>query len=169
MTIEIKINPQQQEKHQMDTITTAVVKQATDLTKQPPRSPYTKLGGYVIMARMIDKGRATIAGTNGDYHFDCPLDNMLLSFKGIKGADVKALLTTQADDTKILEWFNANGTAKTPDEIKTWSESMRKVTLNDNPEKKEFFASECKRLGLDPEKSTLFQMLDADDKASFKK
>jgi len=151
------------------TITTEPVKHATDLTKQPPRSPYTKLGGYVIMARMIDKGRATIAGTNGEYHFDCPLDNMLFGFKGIKGADVRALLTTQADDAKIIEWFDTNGSAKTADEVKAWSESMRKYTLNDSPEKKEYFAAECTKLGLDPAKATLFQMLDADDKASFKK
>jgi hypothetical protein len=33
-----------------------------DLTKQPPRSARVRLGGYVILPRMLDKGRATIAG-----------------------------------------------------------------------------------------------------------
>ncbi len=40
-----------------------------------PRSPREKLGGYVIAARTLDKCRAAIAGTLGDYKFDCPLDN----------------------------------------------------------------------------------------------
>ena len=33
-----------------------------DLTKQPPRSPRVRLGGYVVLPRMLDKGRATLAG-----------------------------------------------------------------------------------------------------------
>ena len=47
---------------------------APDLTKRPPRSPRVRLGGLVILPRMLDKGRAAIAGTIGDYHYDCPLD-----------------------------------------------------------------------------------------------
>ena len=53
-----------------------------DLTKQPPRSPRVRLGGYVILPRMLDKGRATIAGKNGEYHYACPLDQQ---FPGICG------------------------------------------------------------------------------------
>ncbi len=30
-----------------------------DLTKFPPRSPRVRLGGYVILPRMLDKGRAS--------------------------------------------------------------------------------------------------------------
>ena len=45
-----------------------------DLTKQPPRSPRVRLGGYVILPRMLDKGRATLAGKHGEYHYACPLD-----------------------------------------------------------------------------------------------
>ena len=44
-----------------------------DLTEQPPRSARVRLGGYVILPRCLDKGRATIAGKNGEYHFACPL------------------------------------------------------------------------------------------------
>src|SRR5437879_3806180 len=51
--------------------------QAKDLTQEPPRSPRERLGGFVIFARTVDKCRADLAGTIGEYHFDCPLDNML--------------------------------------------------------------------------------------------
>src|SRR5438105_4591635 len=47
---------------------------APDLTQRPPRSPKSRLGGYALLPRMLDKGRATIAGKNGEYHYDCPLD-----------------------------------------------------------------------------------------------
>ena len=35
---------------------------ALDLTQRPPRSPRVRLGGYAILARCLDKGRATLAG-----------------------------------------------------------------------------------------------------------
>ena len=60
-------------------------KKGKNLTKEPPRSPKTGLGGYVILSRTIDKCRALLWGNIGEYHFDCPLDNMLFGFKGIKG------------------------------------------------------------------------------------
>jgi Domain of unknown function (DUF5069) len=46
---------------------------AKALTEEPPRSPRDRLGGYALMARMIDKGRADIQGTVGEYHYACPL------------------------------------------------------------------------------------------------
>ncbi|MGD1089888.1 MAG: DUF5069 domain-containing protein, partial [Verrucomicrobiota bacterium] len=56
---------------------------AKDLTKEYPRSPRVTLAGYVIAARMLDKCRAAISGTLGEYHFDCPLDRYFLQFAGI--------------------------------------------------------------------------------------
>ncbi|RYD17440.1 MAG: DUF5069 domain-containing protein, partial [Verrucomicrobiaceae bacterium] len=41
----------------------------TDLSARPPRSPREALGGFVIAARMLDKARADILGTSGEYNF----------------------------------------------------------------------------------------------------
>jgi hypothetical protein len=60
-----------------------------DLTKFPPRSPRVRLGGYVILPRMLDKGRATLAGKNGEYHYACPLDQRFLEFAGIDPEELK--------------------------------------------------------------------------------
>lgn len=128
-----------------------------------------RLGGYVLMARMIDKGRATINGTNGEFHFDCPVDNMLFSFKGVKGEDVRQVLASGASDEEILAWFNAHGTPKTEAEIKAWSAGSEAVSLYDDPKKREWFSEECRRLGLDPARTTLFTYLETDDRQSFKK
>jgi hypothetical protein len=38
-----------------------------DLTQRPPRSFRVRLGDYVVLERMLDKGQATLAGKNGDY------------------------------------------------------------------------------------------------------
>ena len=37
-----------------------------DLTQRPPRSFRVRLGNYVVLARMLDKGRTTLAGKNGE-------------------------------------------------------------------------------------------------------
>ena len=65
---------------------------APDLTQRPPRSPRTRLGGFVLLPRMLDKGRATLAGKNGEYHYNCPLDQHLLNFIGIDPKKLLAVL-----------------------------------------------------------------------------
>jgi len=47
---------------------------APNLTQRPPRSPRVRLGGYVVLARILDKGRAELAGTAGEYKYNNPAD-----------------------------------------------------------------------------------------------
>jgi len=145
------------------------LKNARHLSREAPRSPRTRLGGYALMARMIDKGRATIAGSAGEYHFDCPVDNMLFSFKGVQGEDVRRVLASGASDDEILAWFNSHGTPKSDAEIKAWSAGVEASSLYDDPKKRDWFSDECQRLGLDPARTTLFTYLETDDHQSFKK
>jgi hypothetical protein len=149
--------------------TTTRLKIAKDLTREPPRSPRVRLGGYALMARMIDKGRATIAGTNGEYHFNCPVDNMLFGFKEVSGDDVRQLLASGASDDEVLAWFNSHGRPKTDAEIKAWSAGAEASNPSDDPEKREWFVGECNRLNLDPKRTTLFTYLETDDRESFRK
>jgi hypothetical protein len=142
---------------------------AKDLTKEAPRSPRNRIGDYALMARMIDKGRATLNGTVGEYHFACPLDQMLFTYKGVQADDVKAVLASGASDDEILSWFNQHGTTKNATETKAWSDGVEGYSPYDDPEKKEWFVGECKALGLDPAKSTLADYLERDDRVSFKK
>lgn len=136
--------------------------------KQPPRSPYERIGGFAIIARTIDKCRATIAGTNGEYHFDCPLDNLLFGFAGVSGDAFKDYVAEGHSDEEIAQWVKESGTFKTDAEIQAWSDAFKTdFSYTTHPEKKEWFQAECKRLGLDPETTTLFDMLEVDDKVSF--
>ena len=142
---------------------------AKDLAKEAPRSPRNRIGDYALMARMIDKGRATLNGTVGEYHFACPLDQMLFTYKGVQADDVRAVLASGASDDEILSWFNGHGAAKSTDETKTWSTSVESYSPHDDLEKREWFDGECVNLGLEPAKSTLFDYLETDDRVSFKK
>ncbi|MEY2540216.1 MAG: hypothetical protein QOG67_3956 [Verrucomicrobiota bacterium] len=137
-----------------------------DLTKESPRSPRTRVGGYAILGRTIDKCRALVAGDIGEYHFDCPLDNMLFGFKNVKGPDFKAQIESGASDQQMAEWVDGNGDSKSPEEIKRWSDEMEANNPYNDPERRDWFVEQTKTLGLDPAKTTLFDWLDADDKAS---
>ena len=137
-----------------------------DLSMEAPRSPHIRVGGYAILGRTIDKCRALVAGNIGEYHFDCPLDNMLFGFKGVKGNDFKAQVEQGAGDEEIVEWLNQSGERKTPTEIKRWSDRMEASSLYDDLEKHDYFVKQTRKLGLDPEKTTTFEWLDVDDRVS---
>ena len=139
-----------------------------DLTKEAPRSPRIRVGGFAILGRTIDKCRALVGGKIGEYHFDCPLDNMLFGFKGVEGDDFKAQIEQGASDQEIVEWLRRSGEKKTPDEIKRWADEREASSLYNHPEKekREFFSEEVKKLGLDPAETTTFEWLEVDDKAS---
>ena len=142
---------------------------AKDLSKEPPRSPRVRFGGYALMARMSDKGRADINGTVGEYHFACPLDSRLFEFKGVNADEVKKVLASGASDEELLSWFNSQGTLKNAAEIKALSDAVEAWAPYEEPERKEWFAEECEHLGLDPAKTTLVEFLETDDRVSFGK
>jgi hypothetical protein len=140
---------------------------AKDLTKEPPTSPSERVGGYVILARMDDKCRAMIAGELGEYHSDCPLDHMLLDFKGVSFEEIKKELADGATDEDIAKYLDTHGTPKSPDEVKAWSDDMDKANPYENPDKRDWYAAECAKLDLDPQTTTLFEWLDAGDEAGY--
>jgi len=143
--------------------------QAKDLTQVAPASPRVRTGGYALLARMADKGRATLAGTPGEYHFACPLDQMLFGFKGVAADDVKKLLASGANDEHATTRRRRTREPKSADEIKQWSDGVEAYRPYDDPEKKDWFAGVCQEVGLNPETSVLFDYLDTDDIKSFKK
>lgn len=140
-----------------------------DLTKEAPRSPKTVLGGYAILGRTLDKCRALIAGNIGEYHFDCPLDNMLFGWKRITGEDFKAEVEKGASDEEMAKWVDANGTPKTDEEKRAWRWEMLKANPHQDPEKREWYEEQVKPLGMDPATTPLFDWLEKDDQVSYQK
>ena len=106
---------------------------AKDLAKDFPRSPRETVGGYVIAGRTLDKCRAVLAGTAGEYHYDCPLDNLFLGFAGIKADDFKAFVATGATDDEIGAWIQQHSRIKEQREIIAWNNKMRCTRLCDMP------------------------------------
>ena len=139
-----------------------------DLTKQPPRSARVRLGGYVILPRMLDKGRATLAGKNGEYHYACPMDQRFLEFAGVNPVALKKELAKGKGDGEILEWIQANAKPRRTDsEIAAWSAYAEQRTPAD-PESREYFNGLHKKAAPKREDIvTWFDLLDVDDFVSF--
>ena len=139
-----------------------------DLTQRPPRSPRTRLGGYVILPRMLDKGRATIAGKHGEYHYACPMDERFLDFAGIKADALKKQLASGKGDGEILGWIQKNAKNKHTDaEIAAWS-AYAEMRAPADAESREYFNELHTKAGAKREDiATWFDLLDLDDYVSF--
>ncbi|MCX6905102.1 MAG: DUF5069 domain-containing protein [Verrucomicrobia bacterium] len=139
-----------------------------DLTKRPPRSPRVRLGGYVILPRMLDKGRALLGGSLGEYHYNCPLDQQFLEFAGIDPEALKAELAQGRSDGQILAWITLQAKhPRTAAEIAAWSAFQEQRGPSDW-DSREFYTDEHKRIGPDrADLSSWFDLLDLDDYVSF--
>jgi hypothetical protein len=102
---------------------------APDLTKAPPRSPRARLGGFAQLPRLLDKARAVIAGTNGDFHYNCPVDQRFFTFTGIDPEKFLAEIKTGKGDGELLAYVMANMNPKRqPFEIVAWSTWFEQLT-----------------------------------------
>ena len=142
---------------------------APDLTKRPPRSPRCRLGGYAILPRMLDKGRAEIAGSNGEFHYDCPLDQHIINFIGIDPDALREQLATGQGDGEILEWINSNAKHKrSPWEIEQWSDFQQRRGPDSDAETLSFFGELLGRFSKTREDiKTWADLLDLDDHVTF--
>src|SRR6185437_12913209 len=129
-----------------------------------PRSPHCRLGGYVILARLLDKGRATIAGTNGEFTYDAPVDQHIKDFLGLDLAALKEQLAAGKGDGEILEWVNANAKHKRAAwEIDAWSAYMARRGPSRDVETLQSFAEYVGNFAKDREDvKTWFELVDLD-------
>jgi hypothetical protein len=141
---------------------------APDLSKQPPRSPRVRLGGYALLPRLLDKCRAEISGKSGEYHYNCPLDQQFLNFVGMDAELLKKEVAMGKGDGEILDWINSHSSLKrAPWEIAQWSAWRDQATPSDH-ETREFFNGLHKNAG--PNRTdvvTWNDMLDLDDYVTF--
>lgn len=112
---------------------------APDLSKDFPRSPRQLLGGYVVAGRTLDKCRALLAGTLGEYKYDCPLDNFFFDFAGITAAAYKEIAATGAADDEIAAWLKANAQKRPTIEIIRWNNQMRDKRISQLPDELQEF------------------------------
>jgi hypothetical protein len=117
---------------------------------------------------MLDKCRALLAGTNGEYNYDCPLDQQFFEFAGIDAAALKDQVAQGKTDTEILAWVRAYARNRRADcEIAAWSAFQESRAPGDG-EYREFFQERHRQLA--PGRDDIvawFDLLDLDDYVTF--
>ena len=140
-----------------------------DLTKRPPRSFRVRLGNYVILARMLDKGRATLAKKNGEYNYNSATDQRLVQFLGFDPDAMLKELAVGKGDGEMLRWVQTHSKIpRTPWEIEAWSVFMEKRGPDSDAETLAFFAEYLGKFSKTREDvKTWFEAIELDDYTSF--
>ena len=107
---------------------------ALDLSKDFPRSPRETLAGYVVAARALDKCRAVIAGTDGGYLYNCPLDQLFFQFTGIDAEAFRAFVATGGDDSEVAAWIRERAQPRERIEIVRWNNGLRDKRISELPD-----------------------------------
>ncbi len=136
---------------------------APDLRKEFPRSPHDDLGGYVLLPRILDKCRALLAGTIGEYKYNCPLDRQWFDFAGVDAEELKAEVAKGKSDDELLEFVKQKADPHTESEIDCWSYEQRTRTPQLAEQKAYFEKYRRKFAPKVPRAYTWFDMLDAEE------
>lgn len=95
-----------------------------DLRKDVPRSMRFKLAGYAHLARMIDKCRAVLAGTEGEYIYPCPMDERLMKFVGITSDQFAIAVKATSTDEGVVKWLEQTAKTHEPAELEEWNRKL---------------------------------------------
>jgi hypothetical protein len=140
-----------------------------DLTERPPRSFRVRLGNCVILARMLDKGRATLAKKNGEYKFNSGTDQHLVRFLGFDPEALLKELAAGKGDGEMLEWVQSHSkTPRAPWEVEAWSAFMENRGPDSDAETLAMFTEYVGGFSKTREDvKTWFEAIELDDYASF--
>ncbi len=139
--------------------------ESLDLRNAPPRSPNLELGGLLMLARTIDKVRATLPGGDlGAYQID-GFSRILWKGLGIDQAGFETAVKAAQTDADVVTWVRANSDAARYPEI---NEKLAARTVGDRIDDPEFVAKYPVASTL-PHDATLLDMLEVDDKACYAK
>jgi hypothetical protein len=83
-----------------------------------------RIAGHVHVARMIDKCRAVLAGTEGEYIYPCPMDERLLEFAGLTSEQFTAAVNANPTDDGVAAWFAQAARRHTPAELDAWNRQL---------------------------------------------
>ena len=84
-----------------------------------------KMEGYVHLARMIDKCRAVLAGTEGEYIYPCPMDDRLMEFAGITADQFTAAVKANPSDEARGKMVHPDGEGASSSRVgRAWNGMM---------------------------------------------
>lgn len=82
------------------------------------------VAGYAHLGRMIDKCRAVLSGTEGEYIYPCPMDERLMDFAGITSEQFTAAVKANPTDEDVVAWFRQAAKPHQPEHLETWNREL---------------------------------------------
>lgn len=135
-----------------------------DLRTRPPRSPKVELDGLVMLARTIDKLRASLPGGNvGVYKID-GFSQRMLDAIGVSEKELRDVVADAKDDSDVVGWLRSRIDWAKAVEV---SNRIRGRNLNDVD--REDFSERYPVVKTKPELHYLVDVLEADDAEMFSK
>jgi len=123
----------------------------------------TSLGSIVMLARTTDKARAFSAGTVGEYHYNCGMDQKVLAFVGVDHEEFAKLASTN-DDAKLLAVLRERFLKKSPAEITRFNEDYLKLSPDKGSDSEKYFIDLRTKLAPDRTDITTWpDLLDLDE------
>jgi hypothetical protein len=111
------------------------------------RSPREKLGGYVILPRLIDKVRLHQKGVLPEDYLPnllrmpdpenglFPFDGRFLLFAGIDPEALRKAILSSSDDQAVIRWIEETATPHDDEEKERWSDSATRDFPEPTPER----------------------------------
>lgn len=97
------------------------------------------LGGIAHLARFIDKIRLRNAGLIQDYNYiTVGFDKHLIDFFRIDPKAFEALVLAGRSDQEVLDWIQAQGEPRTPEEIAQWNQILLSSRPKDDAARQRF-------------------------------
>ena len=97
-----------------------------DLTKPGtyPRSGRETLGGMLFLPRSIDKMRAHIAGTAGEYKALTGMSDQLFDLFGVTADQFQEAVAANIGDDGVLQWLYTHGRQPAPGAIEAYNAQL---------------------------------------------
>jgi hypothetical protein len=134
-----------------------------DLRMHPPRSPQVMLGGLYFLARTIDKTRAKLQDTLGNYKIGPGFSVYLFEWLGITEDDFTQAVREAKTDEDVVAWLLARADRDT---FRAINQRLSERAIRDD----EHFAQVLPRypvLREYPHLRNWFEILDLDDRWTF--
>jgi hypothetical protein len=136
-----------------------------DLTKQFPRSVKAKIAGVTMIGRTTDKAKAQLAGTIGEYHYNCPMDQAVFGFLGIDHEKFLDAVKNAKSDADIDAYVKTFADKKSPAEIEGFNEKMVGYGPEKGSDAEKYFLETRKALAADrTDITTWADLLDLEEK-----
>jgi len=140
---------------------------ALDLTQDYPRSPRALFAGYVIVGRVLDKCRAMLNGTAGEYEYNYGMDRVFFEFAGIDSEAFKKFVATGATDEEVAAWIKSRAKPHSPGEIAAWNFTLKGRRISELPPDRQAWVQEYLLANVRPEVQERvifnFDLLDAEE------